>query len=114
MIAEFVDTVFVFLADLSEFHNINPVVFGVLYVGTIPLYLASIGWIIKNQRAGKAILLPAISTIFFFFLPAFYVAFFGRNVAWYIYVIMAILIIYGSFSLFQKIQSKKEEVASEA
>jgi hypothetical protein len=106
---DFFEKILVFLSDLSEIHNIDPVVFGVLYVGTIPLYLGSIGWIVKNQRGQKPLSLPVISTIFFFFLPAFYVALFGRNVAWYVYIILAFLIIYGGFSLSRVVRRKMDK-----
>ena len=91
---------------LGEEHNVNPILFAILYVGSIPPYLGSMAWIVRNHRQQKDINFPVISTLFFFILPALYVLIFGRNVAWWVYVILVLLIAYSLFTLSKKIRNE--------
>ncbi|MBO6535079.1 MAG: hypothetical protein JJ966_02575 [Balneolaceae bacterium] len=102
-------TVWESVIELGEQHNVNPFLFAVLYVGSIPPYLGSMAWIVRNHRRQKPINIPVISTLFFFIMPALYVLIFGRNVAWWVYVIVVILIVYSTFTLSKKIQAKIAE-----
>ncbi|MCH2451335.1 MAG: hypothetical protein MK198_14505 [Gracilimonas sp.] len=54
------------LMGLSENYNVNPYIFGGIYVGAIPFFTLSVAWIIRNKRKGKPITLPVISTGFFY------------------------------------------------
>ena len=85
-------------------HNVNPVIFALLYVGSIPPYLGSLAWFIRNFRQNKALPFPIISTLFFFILPSMYVVIFGENVAWWVYLIIAIMVLYGSISAIKKVK----------
>ncbi len=90
-------------------HNVNPLIFAILYVGSIPPYMASMVWVVKNHRRGKEIVIPVISTLFFFILPALYIVIFGRNVAWWVYGIIAVMLIYGGYSGYRKFRSEIDE-----
>ncbi len=94
---------------LGSKHNVNPILFAILYFASIPPYMGSMVWAVRNHRRGKSINFPVISTLFFFIMPALYVAVFGRNVAWWVYVIIAFLIIYSTYTVRKKIRSKLEE-----
>ena len=94
---------------LGSKHNVNPILFAILYVASILPYMGSMVWVVRNQRKGKSINLPVISTLFFFILPALYVAVFGRNVAWWVYVIIAFLIVYGITTVRKKLKLKLKE-----
>ncbi len=98
---------------LGSEHNVNPILFAILYVASIPPYMGSMVWAVRNHRKGKSINLPVISTLFFFILPALYVAIFGRNVAWWVYGIIAFLIVYGTYTVRKKIKAKLEESEQE-
>lgn len=91
-------------------HNVNPILFAVLYFGTIPPYMGSMVWAIRNHRKQKRIALPVFSTMFFFILPALYVVIFGQNVAWWVYVIISFMIIYGTYSVIIKLKAKFKEL----
>lgn len=101
------------ITEMGLEHNVNPILFAILYIGTIPPYMGSMVWAVKNHRSKKGIALPLISTMFFFILPAMYVAVFGRNVAWWVYAIIFFMVVYGSYSAYKKFKSKLEEPVSE-
>ncbi len=110
---EFIQELWIKITEMGAEHNVNPILFAILYFGTIPPYMGSMVWAVRNHRIQKGIALPVISTMFFFILPALYIAFFGRNVAWWVYAIIAFMIIYGSYSVLNKLKSKLEEPVSE-
>ncbi|MEQ9266773.1 MAG: hypothetical protein RLN81_16205 [Balneolaceae bacterium] len=110
---EFLQDSWVKISELGLEHNVNPIIFAILYVGSIPPYMGSMVWAVRNHRKNKEIALPVISTLFFFILPALYVAVFGRNVAWWVYGIIAFMMIYGTYSVMKKLKSKLKEPVQE-
>ena len=40
--------------ELGAQYGVNPGIFASIYVGAIPLFLASIAWLVRNARAGRA------------------------------------------------------------
>ncbi|MGB0347509.1 MAG: hypothetical protein ACPGGA_08490 [Balneolaceae bacterium] len=108
---ELLEGVWIYISELGIEHNVDPIIFGILYVGSIPPYLASMAWIARNYRNQRPIALPVISTLFFFILPASYIAVFGKNVAWWVYLIIAFLLIYGGFSAIQTVKKRITQTA---
>ncbi|MEO1023341.1 MAG: hypothetical protein AAFW89_12430 [Bacteroidota bacterium] len=100
------------ILELGERHNVNPILFAVLYVGSIPPYLASLGWLARNARLKKQVQLPILSTLFFFIVPSLYIAIWGRDVAWWVYAVIAGFIIYGGYSTVTKIRSRMHTPSS--
>lgn len=105
---EFFESIWVSITELGSKHNVDPVLFAILYIGTIPPYLGSLAIAIRNHRKGKSIVLPILSTVFFFIFPAVYVAVFGKDVAWWIYLIIAFMVGYGGYNIFLKFRSRVE------
>lgn len=107
---EFIQDLWLEIAEMGVEHNVNPILFAILYFGTIPPYMGSMVWAVRNHKKGKATVIPILSTLLFFILPAIYVAIFGRNVAWWVYAIIAFMIVYGSYSAIKKVKVKMNEV----
>ena len=101
---EYANEIWQTILDMGEKHNVNPIVFAILYVGSIPPYLASIAWVVKNVRNKKSLPAPIISTLFFFIVPSLYILVFGEDVAWWIYVVVVLMVVYGAFATIQKIK----------
>ena len=99
-----IETVEPWITEIGLNYGVNPVVFGILYLASTPPYLVSIGWIIRNYRRNKSLTLPLISTGIFFIVPALYLLISGRNVPWWIYGILALLIGYGVFTAYRSIK----------
>ena len=54
--------------SLGENYGVNPLIFGVIYVGAIPFFSLSIAWLVKNYRQKKSIVLPAVvGNVFLYF-----------------------------------------------
>ena len=106
---EFLQNLWLSITELGEKHNVDPILFAILYFGSIPPYMGSMVWAVRNHRRKKGIALPVISTLFFFILPALYVAVFGKDVAWWVYAIIAFMVFYGSYSVIIKLKNRFEE-----
>tara|TARA_R110000868_G_scaffold304437_17_gene565276 strand:+ start:4759 stop:5094 length:336 start_codon:yes stop_codon:yes gene_type:complete len=110
---EFIQDLWVKITEMGVEHNVNPILFAILYFGTIPPYMGSMVWAVQNHKKRKPVALPVISTMFFFILPALYIAIYGRNVAWWVYAIIAFMVVYGSISVAKKLKAKLEEPVSD-
>ena len=86
-----------FLALGAEY-GVNPYIFGAIYVGAIPFFLASIAWLVKRARAGRSTVVPTLLAGFFFVSAYLYLAFAGRNIPVWVWIFLAVLVIYGAYS----------------
>lgn len=94
--------------SLGENYNVDPIIFGAIYVGAIPFFFISLGWLIRNIRHGKSIVFPVLTTGFFFLSAYIYLIIVGTNIPIWVYFIIALLVIYGAYSTYKKVMKKKE------
>lgn len=92
--------------SLGAEYGVNPFIFGAIYIGAIPFFSLSIGWLIKNYRSGKSIVLPALSAMFFFISAYIYLIFAGKNVPIWVYGVVVLLILIGAYSTIQKVRKQ--------
>ncbi|MBO6587000.1 MAG: hypothetical protein JJ953_12905 [Gracilimonas sp.] len=111
--AEFFEITKEWFFSLGEDYGVNPIIFGSIYVGAIPFFTLSIGWLVKNYRQQKSIVLPAMSSTFFFISAYLYLIIAGENVPWRVYAVVVLMIGYGAWSTYQKVKNKIEDVAPE-
>ncbi len=95
---------------LGENYGVNPLIFGVIYVGAIPFFSLSIGWLVQNYRKGKSIMLPALAALFFFISAYIYLIFAGKNVPFWVYGAVIAMILFGAYSTLKKIRKQIKEV----
>jgi hypothetical protein len=111
MIAELLQEAGDWFLGLGEQYGVNPIIFGSIYVGAIPFFSLSLGWLIRNLKKGKPFMLQAILTLFFFVSAYLYLIIAGRNVPVWVYGVVLLMIGFGAYSTWQKIRdgiSKKE------
>ncbi len=92
--------------SLGADYGVNPYIFGAIYVGAIPFFLLSIGWLVRNARAGKSTLLPTMCAGFFFVSAYIYLAIAGRNIPVWVWIFLAALIVYGAWSSIRDTRKK--------
>ncbi len=98
--------------SLGVTYGVNPWIFGSIYVGAIPFFILSIGWLVKNARAGRSTVLPTMLAGFFFVSAYIYLAIAGRNIPVWVWIFLAALIAYGAIS--QVRQTRKKIAAARA
>ncbi len=99
--------------NLGAEYNVNPLIFGGIYVGSIPFFSASIAWLIRNYRKGKSIILPALSATFFFISAYIYLILVGKNVPFWVYGVVILLILVGAYSTIKNVRQKIKTAKSE-
>jgi O-antigen/teichoic acid export membrane protein len=106
----FYDTLQNWFLSLGTQYGVNPFIFGAIYVGAIPFFSLSIGWLIRNYRQGKSIVLPVLSAMFFFISAYIYLMFAGKNVPLWVYGAVVLLIVIGAYSTIKKVRKQISEV----
>ncbi|HSK93619.1 MAG TPA: hypothetical protein VLA76_06130 [Candidatus Angelobacter sp.] len=84
------------LLRLGDEYGVDPILYALIWVGALPLFLLSIGWLVRALRRRESILLPLASTAFFFSAPTLYVVAAGRDLPWWVYVVLAVLAAVGA------------------
>ncbi len=105
-----IETISDWFLSLGATYGVNPWIFGAIYVGAIPFFIASVGWIVKNARGGRSTVLPTMLAGFFFVSAYIYLAIVGRNIPIWVWIFLAALIVYGAIS--QVRQTRKKIVAA--
>lgn len=95
--------------SLGENYGVNPIVFGVIYIGAIPFFTLSLGWLVRNIKRKKPFILPLLSTGFFFISAYLYLIIAGKNVPIWVYGFVVALILLGAYSTFNKVKSQIKE-----
>lgn len=94
-----------FLA-LGAQYGVNPYVFGAIYVGAIPFFLLSVGWVVKRARARRSTVLPTMLAGFFFVSAYLYLAIVGRNIPLWVWLFLGALVAYGAWSTIRDTRRK--------
>ena len=92
--------------SLGADYGVNPYVFGAIYIGAIPFFLASIAWLVKRARAGRSTVLPTVTAGFFFVSAYLYLAIAGRNIPVWVWIFFAALVVYGAWSTIRDTRRK--------
>ncbi len=91
---------------LGEQYGVNPLLFGSIYVGAIPFFTLSVGWLVRNLRRKRSIVLPTLTASFFFISAYLYLLLVGRNIPAWVYVFLAAMVAFGVYSTVQKIRKQ--------
>jgi hypothetical protein len=92
--------------SLGGKYNVNPYIFGGIYVGAIPFFFFSLYLTVKNIKNKKSILLPVLFTGFFFLSAYLYLIIVGKNIPLWVYLVIGIMVVYGGYSMIQKIRAR--------
>ena len=89
-----------------ETYGVDPVIFIVIYLGCAPFWYFSLFRTLRALAAKRTNELMVWSTVFLAtsVAPFLYVLVFGRNLPWWVYVIIAALIGEGVLTLVQKLR----------
>ncbi len=89
--------------SLGDKYQVNPLIFGAIYVGAIPFFFLSLSWLIRNIRSKKSVVVPVLLTGFFFISAYLYLIIAGENIPLWVYFVIAALVGYGAFSTYRKV-----------
>ena len=92
--------------NLGAEYNVDPVVFGSIYVGAIPFFFLSFWWIVRNLKKRKSIVLPVLCASLCFISAYLYLIIVGKNIPAWVYVFIAMMVLYGIWSTVMNIKAK--------
>ena len=98
---------------LGAQYGVNPVIFGLIYVGAIPFFTLSMARAVRNLRRGKPIITPVLFAGFFFISAYLYLIIAGHNIPLWVYLFIAVMVGYGVFATFKKIRRARMEVSTD-
>ncbi len=90
--------------SLGEAYNVNPYIFGGIYIGAIPFFFLSLSWVIRNIKHKKSFVVPLLLTGFFFISAYLYLVVVGKNIPIWVYGFIGAMVLYGAYSTYQKIK----------
>jgi len=105
-VSEFAVWITHYLESIRTRYGVNPVLFFALLVGCAPFFYYSIYRLVRAvaSRDKSRITLWSLVFLTATALPWVYVLIFGRDLPWYIYLVLAALIGQGLYSLVRKIR----------
>jgi hypothetical protein len=99
-------------------YGVDPVVFLVIYLGSVPFFYYSIFRMVRAlaKRRQNEIITWSMVFLGATAAPFIYVLLFGHNLPWWVYVVIALLIGQGVYSLVRRLRGKKapKEASEEA
>lgn len=101
-----IDSIQTWFLSLGAEYGVNPWIFGGIYVGAIPFFLMSIAWLVRRARAGESTVIPTLLAGFFFVSAYLYLAIAGRNIPVWVWIFLAVLVVYGAYSTIRDTRRK--------
>ena len=92
--------------NLGSEYGVDPLIFGIIYVGAIPFFVTSVAWLVRNVQRGRSILLPAICASFCFLSAYIYLAVSGKNIPYWVWAFIGGIILVGVFFVVRQIKKK--------
>ena len=99
---------------LGEPYGVNPIIFGSIYVGAIPIFWLAIAWLVHNIKKKRSVTGPVILACSCAISAYVYLIFAGENVPMWVYVLIVAIIIYAIYSTLKRVKQKKEDLINEA
>jgi hypothetical protein len=92
--------------EIREQYGVDPLIFLGLYVGMIPLYVASIYYTVRFYREGRGIWLPLTGLMVSQFACYAYLFYAGHDLPLWIYLILVAIIASGLTRTFYRVRRK--------
>jgi hypothetical protein len=92
-----------------ETYAVNPVIFLVIYLGCAPIWYFSLFRTLRAAAQRRTAELLPWSMIFLAatVAPFIYVILFGRNLPWWVYAVIAVLVVQSVWSLYRRLRRRR-------
>jgi len=98
---------------LGEPYGVDPIIFGSIYVGAIPIFWLAIGWLVRNIKKKRSVTGPVLLACACAISAYVYLIFVGENVPMWVYGLIVAIIVYAIYSTLNKVKQKKEKLINE-
>ena len=107
------DTLRTWFLGLGAAYGVDPLIFGAIYVGAIPLFALSVAWLVRSVRRGQSPVVPALAAGACFVSAYVYLLVAGRNVPAWVYGAVAVLVVGGAWSAVRSVRQKAAAARAE-
>ena len=94
--------------SFGEHYGVDPLIFALLYFGTIPFNIYAIYWLgrcLKNEHST----FPPLLLLFLSWVGTYvYLFSVGKNIPWWVYAIVILVMLYSCWYLYRKIYSLRQ------
>jgi hypothetical protein len=97
------DQIFLWFTSLANQYNVNPAIFGLIYIGAIPFFGLSVAWIARHYKKGFPVTLPVLCASFFFIAAYLYLFIAGENIPWWVYSFIIMVLAYSGWATYNRI-----------
>ena len=91
---------------LGSAYGVDPIIFGSIYVGAIPVFWVAVAWLIRNLRQGRSTLPPILSASLLMLSPYIYLFWVGENLPLWVYLFAGGLVAYGAVATVNKVRTQ--------
>ena len=92
--------------SLGAEYGVDPLVFGAIYVGAIPLFTLCVAWLVRNVRRGRSPVVPGLCAGACFVSAYVYLLVVGMNVPGWVYAAVVALVVGGAWSAVRSVRAK--------
>ena len=85
---------YAWVLGLGEKHGVDPIIFSFVYVIAITISWVSVIWLIRNIRTKRPVYCPVGAIAFFHAVPYLYIVIAGRNISWWAYASIGVLVVF--------------------
>ena len=107
---EWWETFTTWFLSLGEKYNVNPYIFGGIYVGAIPFFFLCLSWTIRRARKKKSVVVAALLTGLCFISAYLYLLIAGKNIPVWVYIFIGLMVAYSIYSTVQKVKENTKKV----
>ena len=108
-----IDSLLNWFLGLGETYGVDPIIFGIIYVGAIPLFWVALVWLARSIKHKKSIVAPVLLAGSCAVSSYVYLIIAGENVPVWVYILISVIISYALYATWQKVQQKKQEALAE-
>ncbi|MEL6863735.1 MAG: hypothetical protein AAFP19_04915 [Bacteroidota bacterium] len=94
------------MLGFGQAYGVNPFIFALLYFGTIPFSLIAFSQLILRLRSGQSTFLPLLVLFLSFIGTYVYLFWAGRNIPWWVYALVLVMMVYSAVVLYRKIRQQ--------
>lgn len=98
---------------LGEPYGVNPIVFGSIYLGAVPIFWVAIAWLVTNVKKKRSIIGPILLACSCAVSAYVYLIFVGENVPTWVYLFVFAIIVYAVYGTIKKVNAKKHQIEQE-
>jgi len=106
MLESAVDLIFTHIYGISDEYGVNPLIFGLLYFATVPLFWVSLFYLGKNIKQKQTLILPIIGVLTSQLLCYIYLFSSATNLPSWVYIVVLGIILYSVYRVRNIVRSK--------